>query len=405
MQPWFSAVIRAARRWPDWTIPALLGAAVAGVEYAIGGLAPGRVLADAWTILATGVIAVNSFRPAVMSGIRRRLLLASLVPAILIASHLSTGASHHGWDWLYLSGILTFLIGVELSEPLGGMLNDTLRGLVDSGILRITNREMRRLRRDLRRIRMRNQNVAGAVVGTALGLSWFVYGARDLPHIATHNLAGLAIQSLAGVVAGQRLGRMVSYAAVWRLLPRRSTAFDLMASHPDGADGLSPIGRFYFRQSLIAALPAAYLATWWFIIPALPPIYLRWRSPYLGLLAIAIVFEVLAFLLPMRAIHQVMRNQSRLWDWQAARLIPRIRSIQASLVAATSNQDDISKQLGVLVGWHRTLRQAPTWPIDKPLRRWFTLNNLALFVPFLSYLVGNSELWQQIANVVGGLKH
>ncbi len=34
-----------------------------------------------------------------------------------------------------------------------------------------------------------------------------------------------------------------------------------------------------------------------------------------------------------------------------------------------------------------------------------SLNNLALFIPFLSYLFGNPELWKQVAGVIGGLKH
>lgn len=405
MQPWVSAVVGAVRRWPDWMIPALLGVAVAAVEYVAGGQPAGRVLADAWTILATGTIAINSSRPAPMPATRRRFLLASLLPAIVIASAFSTRAGRYGWDWLYLSGILTFLLGVELSEPLGAMLDDTLRGLTDAEILKITSRERRGLRKELLRTTRRNQNVAGVVVGTALGLGWFGYGATDLPYIATHNLAGLAIQTLAGVIAGQRLGRMVAYGRVWRQLPRRSTVFDLMPSHPDGAAGLSPVGRFCFRQSLVAGLPAAYLAVWWFLIPVLPPVYLRWRAPYLGFLAIAVAFEVLAFLLPMRAIHQEMRRQSRTWSWQAARLIPRIRSAQASLLAATSNQGDVSTQLNALLDSYRDLRQTPTWPIDRSLRRWFTLSNAALFVPFISYVAGNSALWQQVANVIGGLKH
>ncbi|MFG1878528.1 hypothetical protein ACGFIV_27155 [Sphaerisporangium sp. NPDC049003] len=381
-----------------------MAAVVAVVQSVWGDEAPLRNLADAWSITAVGVIAIDSFRATTMSALRRRLLWASVIVAVLVVAYMSVALHRHPWDWLYVSGVMTFIVSVELSETLGPALNHTMRDLVDSGILRLTNRELRRLRRDLRRVCKRYQVIAGTVVGVALAAAWFASSASNFAYIVVHNPAGLAFQSLAGVVAGQRLGRMVAYARVWRLAPRRGSLFDPMLEHPDGATGLGPVGRFYFRQSMVAALPAVYLAMWWFLIPLLPSFLWQWRTPYLGLLAIAVIFEILAFVLPMRVAHRVMRNNSDQWRLQAARLIPRIRVAQTSLTEVGEDHDEVSKQLEALLNRYRLLLAAPTWPVEPSLRRWVTLNNAALFIPFLSYALGDSALWQQIATVVGGLK-
>ncbi|MFK4065882.1 hypothetical protein [Streptomyces sp. NPDC029674] len=403
-----TAITGAVSRRLRWIIPALVGGVVGGVEYVLGGEPPGRVLADAWAVLAIGTLAADSLASAPMSATRRRLLLVSLAVATVLGVSMASGFSRYGWDWLYLSGILTFLIGVELSEPLEGALNDTLRSLADDGTLRMNNRELRILRRAVRRHSRRNQKIAGSVVGGALGLSWFVFVSvtpGGLAHALTHNAVAPVFQSLGGAVAGQRLGRMVAYGNVWRLLPRRSRILDLMPDHPDGAAGLRAIGRFHFRLSLIVALPAVYLGAWYIFIPLVPGDYEGWRTIYLWLLALAIGFEVLAFLLPMGAVHQRMQRQSERWAAQASRLVPRIRSTQAALVEATSGHEDFNSRIQVLLDRHRALTEAPTWPIDPALRRWFTLNNTALFIPFLSYIGGSSEFWTQIATVIGGLKH
>ena len=44
------------------------------------------------------------------------------------------------------------------------------------------------------------------------------------------------------------------------------------------------------------------------------------------------------------------------------------------------------------------LNDAPTWPIDASIRRRFALRNLALLVPFIGYVVGHMQFWQQVAD-------
>lgn len=403
-----AATARVSRPSLWWAVPALAGAIVAAIEYISGAESIVRSLADFWAIVAAGLVAVGSTRPAELSDAIRRALLFSILPASYLAAHATFGPDLRHWDWLFLSGVLTWLIGVELSEKLDTVLGTMLRSMADSGVIRTSNRELRVIRRKLRRNRRAYQMRFGLTVGAVVLVAWAIYGAQYFSILITHNPFAIVFETFAGVVAGQRLGRMVAYGSLWRILFNdRKAKLRLMPGHPDGTEGLMGIGRFYFRQSLIAGLPAAYLAVWWFLIPVMPPIYLQWRPIYLGLLALAIGIEVLAFFLPMRSVHRVMVAERARRRVEADKLMPRIATIQKSLIEATDQQsrEDLNQQQNLLLDWYGRLRRLPTWPIDLSLRRWFTLSNAALFVPFLSYVFGNSQLWQQVANVLGGLKH
>ena len=395
----------AIRSWHIWMPQTVLGSTIATIEYVVGREQVGRVLADAWMITVVGAIAADTGDRTVLGNKMRRILLTSIVPALLFAARSTWGRDVRHWDWLYLSGVALFLVGAEMADQTGERLNSALRGLADGGVLPISDGRMRPMKVALQDTASRYQYIAGISVGLSVLVGWLFYTAGQLSYTLIHNPAAIVFESLAGVIAGRRLGRMVAYSSVWTRLEQESVAFVLLPGHPDDALGLKPVGQFFFWQSIVAGLPALYLAIWWFLIPILPPSYLQWRPVFLGLLALAIVFEMLVFLLPMRSIHQMLVLRRQGWRSEADGLIPRIGRIQAALLAATSGHDDLSKQLDVVLNWYRTLRRTPAWPVDPSLRRWFSFNNLALLAPFLSYLAGDPAFWQQVANVLTGLKH
>jgi len=73
--------------------------------------------------------------------------------------------------------------------------------------------------------------------------------------------------------------------------------------HVVGAAGLRPLGDFFFRQAMLAGLPAAYVAFW--IVLQLPVEF------SLILLPIFVLIEVAAFVWPMWSFHRVMVRQKR----------------------------------------------------------------------------------------------
>jgi hypothetical protein len=215
---------------------------------------------------------------------------------------------------------------------------------------------------------------------------------------------------LAGAVAGGLLGRMAGYGRFGKVLAKHRLALQVVPGHPDGAAGLKPIGDFYLYQSLTASLPAIFLATWVLLISlgGLSRLWGHYRPflhEYLWLLVLAILFEILVFVLPMTSIHAIMRDQKEeVLLAEADRLSTAISATQARLDAPEIEDGDAAKQrLTQLVERYHDLERTPTWPVDPSIRRRFTLRNLGLLIPFLGYALGQTPFWQQISDVFRGI--
>lgn len=387
-----------------WVPSALLATIVAVVELVRGGALPWVALLAGWAIFAVGLIAAGTAGGRSIADGWRRFLLLSVAGgwAVLVAGF-GTGDP----DVLFITGVAVFIVGVESAEHMGDRFRDAIQALFDRGVLRLSETEQVAYWARLARTAGRWQAVTGAVVGVVMFAGWLVAFRHNLPVLLTRRLAAVVFETLAAVVAGQRLGRMFGYGSGWRLLRISRDNLTLVPGHPDGAAGLNPMGGFYFRQSLVASLPGAYLAVWWFLIPAWPR-YAVWRPVYLWLLPLAIAFEVLAFLVPMRRIHEAMAVQRRAFITEADRLTPLIaasQAAQAEQAAVPGGSDEASKRLVVLLERYKTLRQVPSWPVARSLRRWFGLNNVALVLPFLGYVVGNVDFWDKVGKALGGLQH
>jgi len=414
-RPIIALSARQLGRLPVWAAPALSGTVVGVLEYTVANDPVVRAAADAWQVAAVVSIMVGKAAQASLPRMQRLLLLGSILLAAIVGSASIPHMSARQFDWLYVSGVLAWMIGIELGERTEVIFDRTLRSLIASGVARVTSSELRAICCGLQRRKSLYRRRAGFWVALAMSLAWLAfsifilasYGGvaylRYLPLLFVANPGIVLFEVLAAVVAGQYIGEMVAYAVAWRTLQPK---LNLIPGHPDGTLGLKMIGRFYFRQALICGIPAAYLAIWWYIIPAFPW-YADWRNIYLGLLAVALIIEMMAFFLPMRAIHRAMVAERNRRSLEADRLMVRIGKLQEDLVNAVDHEsrDNMSKELAILLDRVRTLRMLPTWPVDPALRRWFTLSNFALFIPFLSYVAGNPKLWGQVGSILGGLKH
>lgn len=396
-------IVAGLTAWPVWALPVLLGVLVGAIELLRGGVNARVAVVVGWAIVAVGLVAAGTARAVPIGDGWRRFLLLSGAAGWMV---LLVGAGTRRLDWLFISGVAVFIVGVEASEHMGDRFRDAIQALLDRGVLRLSEADTIAYWRRLDDTARRWQTVTCAVVGAAIFIGWLVAFRDYLPVLLTRRPAALVFETVAGMVAGQRLGRMFGYGSGWRLLRVTKDNLTLVPGHPDGAAGLNPMGGFYFRQSLVASLPAAYLAVWWFLIPAWPG-YATWRPVYLGLLPCAIAFEVLAFFVPMQRIHRVMAVQRRSFIADADRLTPLIAAAQAAQAEQASTpggSDEAGKRLTVLLERYKTLRQVPGWPVARSLRRWFGLNNFALVLPFLGYLFGNADFWDKLGKAIGGLQ-
>lgn len=303
------------------------------------------------------------------------------------------------WDVLLLSAWATVAIGLAIAQTLPSRLERTLVRLGDRGALEVSEARLGDVFATLRGRAATWGWYVGAVVAVAIGVAFFAafrgrLGGRML-------LVLLAV--IGGYAAGFQLGRMASYGRVGWILRQAGACVRVTPGHLDGVGGLKPVGEYFLFQAMVAAIPAVFLATWWVLIPLRGERYERWRDPYLGLLVIAIVLELLAFIAPMWFFHREMATQKADLLREADRLSGEIASLSKQVASAAEDEAGrLRERMATVTERYWALESLPTWPVDVKTRRRFRLNNLALFLPLLGKLVGESPLWQEFANVLRG---
>lgn len=202
---------------------------------------------------------------------------------------------------------------------------------------------------------------------------------------------------VAGATAGGLLGRLAGYGRLGTILTKHSQTLVIIPGHPDRAAGLKPIGDFYLYQSLVASVPAIFLAGWVLLVVlagANPEIgrYQPYLDQYLALLIVAVAFEVLVFLLPIRSVHTMMKRcKEEILLSEADQLSIAIEALRARLAAGQDNDWERNGQrLALLLERRDHLEKTPTWPWDPSIRRQFTLRNFALLLPMAAKLAGSA---------------
>ena len=150
---------------------------------------------------------------------------------------------------------------------------------------------------------------------------------------------------------------------------------------------------------MVVAIPAIFLAIWLLLIP-LPyfhPLYHHWQRVYAGLLALAIVFEMLAFLIPLRSFHCEMERQKRILLQEADKLSPEIAEIQRKLAEGQPGNEAkaLRDSLADKIARYWAIEQLPAWPIDLRTKGLFSLNTVALLLPLISEYTGLSKQWAE----------
>ena len=414
---------RSLRKWPAqaarWTLGhrsiaasvmlALL--ATLGPLTEVGPLSAGYGLAGLWIYLALfipqgwamGVMTYTLLNPATVSGDDRdatlwRWLRWSTLAGRLI-QQIPTLYYDHLADTLGLSGWLVLLIGLELAGRAPDRLRVTLTRLSARGVLGPAA-EVDKLRHGLDRLDNRWTVLSAWCVAIALLITsppTLLAASQSRSWELGPAASSLALLIVAGAVAGSWLGRMTEYGRVLgRTLRKRDLDLRMIPGHPDGAAGLKPIGDFHLYQSLTASLPAIFLGFWVLLISLAGASrwlhgYQQYLTQYLWLLPLAMLFEILVFVVPMSSVHAIMKSQKE------NIFLPAADKLSTAIAKETAKQ-----QLDDLAASYQELESMPTWPVDSSIRRRFTLRNLGLLVPFLGYIVGQMPFWQQVSDVLKG---
>lgn len=314
------------------------------------------------------------------------------------------------WDWLAISGFALLLVGLRVAPRIDDLLTHSLRRLHGRGVIACSESEFEQLDKKLTQLRRKRAPMWGLAITLAIVLAFGVAWGRRLIDDPVR-LALLAVEALGGYVAGFYLGWMVIHGRLARTLKSEGISYSVQPGHPDGAAGWRPLGDFYFRQAMLAGLPAAYLAFWVAFIPHLPGEtlfvrYTSWGAAYLILLPIALFVEVAAFVWPLWSFHREMVQQKRCLAAQADEIARRISIIQAEIRSTTHPQkvEELNARLTLNLKLYEELEGLPTWPMSVQIRRRFALQNLTLVaLPVLGQLIGDKERWGGLVEALRSL--
>lgn len=329
---------------------------------------------------------------------RVRGLLWLFLLALPAHQYLHFGVEVAQWDLLLFTGVLALVLGLRLVSDLRGRLEITIERLVARGVARLGERSIESVFEEIERHAVNGARLGGVLTAMAMA------GAFTVTLLAEYStqraLLGVA-ESALGYIAGNVVGRMVSYGRLGWRLRGYGVEIALEPGHVDGVAGLKPVGDYFFRQATIAAIPAIFLALWWFLFPLWPRDYSDWENVYLALLGVAMLVEVLAFLVPVWSFHRIMLAEKRAWLRRADQL-SREHSALVQRIDEGAAPADANRVEGMR-GRYWTIEDMPTWPVDARTQRRFRLNNLLLFLPLFGDAAKRVLDWNQVLAVVGKL--
>lgn len=360
-----------------------------------------------WAAPVRALAAVDSLAGRIEDLVRGHFwpLMAAVAGVLVVDQTVFNGPQLRDWDWLLVSSVLTLVFGLRLGLELIGHVRPTLRRIAAPGALEGDPDELADLVDSRAAVAARTWGLAIAALIFA-AYTWVYLGRGTF--FSRFELVLLA--AAGGYLGGRVIGQMMAVSSMGRIIECDDRwAIRPQVSSLDGAAGLAPVGAFYLRQASVLFIPAAFLAIWWVMIPLLTsfglyPSWLNWRTPYLVLLPVALILEVIGFVGPMMSFHRQMK------DFRDSHLVAvdadvskRLAEIEP-LLGSTHDPDErraLKDEIAVLKERYASATQCPTWPIDRRVRRRFSINNAVLLVPLVGKLLGLSGFWGDLAAAIG----
>ncbi len=296
------------------------------------------------------------------------------------------------WDLLLFTGILAFIIGLSQIRDLRRRFEITLRRLVHRKVIHIDQDNIPSFFSRIEENAKSWAKICGIISAAAMFAAFAVVLLNDF--FWQRLLLGI-FETICAYIAGTFIGRMISYGQIGRFLMKEEAKIELQPTHVDGVAGLKPIGDFIFHQAMIASIPALYLASWWFLFPIWPRDYSRWEDVYLGLLSLGILFEILAFILPIWLFHKIMVQQKEHWLRKADTLSNTISEFRNQTAGETqqSSKAYSVEAIEEMKQQYWAIENMVTWPVDLSTRKKFRLNNLLLFIPLVGDIAKRNFDW------------
>jgi hypothetical protein len=328
-------------------------------------------------------------------GIQTRFLVFLLLVAIYLFIEEKVKIGPDGYiDWLYISTIAFFALGLALAVRLPTRMERAIIRLAARGSLSLPEEETPAFLLAFEH-RAARWALIGGILGAAavLGANFFTGSPWSVssPLQAMINLSAVTIETCVGFFIGYYAGYAASNGSLGRFLKQRGVTLHAQPGHLDGVAGFRPVGAFYFSQAAILGLAALFLIVWWVLI-GLSPYLARhneaWRTPYLVFFFVVLLAEMLAFALPLWSFHLELEAQRRDLLLLADKLSQRIAAQQTHLVMNPSSEHarELKEQQVALTDYYWAIQRMPTWPISTGVWWRLLLSTLGLLLPLAAQL-------------------
>ena len=286
----------------------------------------------------------------------------------------NNGKSWFACDPMAFTGFLTVIISIGFSMLVDRDQGSLLSRWRDTAMINPDPKLFERLRSELRR-RSRILLVALPLVFVVITIIGYTCIISVFDPFAEFSLASFFCAFLVGL----RVAKIISHSFIGRFVEKCDVPFGLTIEHPDRAGGTAQIGRFYFMQASVLAIPVLWLLIW--ILPlSIPPLnrYEQWDTYFLYLLFGAVIFFVIAFVQPMIAFRRLIRK------WKQTYITCEIEQIRADLLALRAIQkptaDQRRRRSDIAHDLDR-LMHLPDWPVSLTTRNAFFTTVITFLLP------------------------
>jgi len=248
-----------------------------------------------------------------------------------------------------------------------------------------------------------------AFLGTAFGLlgtSWFLSGLSywliiipkaEHPQSSFGVIQDVFTDFVMGYILGLQVWRMI---VIGFMIRRFGQSFNLslQRGHPDGCEGLAPLGNICLWNALILSPAGIYLS-----IRLIS--YDSYHELIYFLLAVIIAIASLSFFTPIWNIHKIMVEKKEVVRRQLDQLGQDIHRLSWELLNRGNEMDPAesektAKKLERLHQIHKDNQTIPTWPFNtKTLARFVT----SQIVPILSLVGLGQPIIELVNNIIGFL--
>lgn len=326
------------------------------------------------------------------------MLVVSLIFIIFYQFYMD-GVNYTQWDIMLITEVAIFVVALRILETLPTRFNNTFSRLETRKILNLTKEEKEEV---IKQLDSQGELVA-RIVAVLLALAILLSFVDVLIKKFEYDTLLLSIAEVFGAyIAGEYIGRMINYGFLGRLLLKNNLKINIDPWHVDNVGGLKPLGDFFYFQAKIVAIPAVFLALWWFMFPFWPRDYSHWLDSYAWLMAGAMILVFITYMIPQWSFHRLMLKSKKEWRAVSDKMSHDITQLRHYLDNCKNNDE---KKINLSLIAEKTKRywdieNMTTWPVDISTGRKFKLNNLILLLPLFGDIFNLNDEWVSAINTI-----